>query len=105
MFPSDSSFNELHLIERQITLGGLMVQLKDIAEDVNLDLQDQLVNIIIELISIDECLAYFRNYERVANGNLNRARLENASNRLDLKNLQDQITHLQKALNNEADRL
>lgn len=105
MFPSDPSFNELHIRERQMILGQIMIELKDLADVFEGDTQNGIVDNIIDLISIDECLAYFVNYERSVNSQLNEARLQNAKHRLEIQGLKDELTHLQKSLDNAAERL
>ena len=105
MFPSDPSFNELHIRERQIILGQIMIELKELAEIFEGDTQNGIIDNIIDLISIDECLSYFVNYERSANAQLNQARLQNAKQRLEIQGLKDELTHLQKSLDNAAERL
>jgi hypothetical protein len=105
MFPSDPTFNELHIRERQLVLGQIMLDLKDLADIFEGDDQNGIVDNIIDLISIDECLSYFVNYERSANAQLNQARLQNAKQRLEIQGLKDELTHLQKSLDNAAERL
>lgn len=105
MFPSDPSFNELHIRERQLVLGQIMLDLKDLADIFEGDAQNGIVDNIIDLISIDECLSYFVNYERSVNAQLNQARLQNAKQRLEIQGLKDELTHLQKSLDNAAERL
>lgn len=105
MFPSDPSFNELHIRERQMILGQIMIELKDLAEAFDGATQNGIIDNVIDLISIDECLAYFINYERSANAQLNEARLQNAKQRLEIQGLKDEVTHLQKSLNNAAEGL
>jgi len=82
-----------------------MLDLKDLADIFEGDAQNGIVDNIIDLISIDECLSYFVNYERSANAQLNQARLQNAKQRLEIQGLKDELTHLQKSLDNAAERL
>lgn len=103
MFPSDPSFNELHIREKQILLGEILIWMNDLAQDSpSTREQNDIINRVIDLIEIDRILNYFIDFERSSNRFLNDARRENAKLRYDVYEKDLRIDELQKALDNAA---
>jgi hypothetical protein len=106
MFPSDPSFNELHIREKQILLGEILIWMNDLAQDAETSReQNDIINRVIDLIEIDRILNYFIDFERSSNRFLNEARLENAKLRYENQEMKKTIDNLQKALDNAASNI
>ncbi len=105
MFPSDPSFNEMYVREHQLRMGGVMLWLKELADDQDPKLANEIINNLIELIEVDNILSYFVNYERSCNDMLNKARLQNAKQIMEINTLKDEIKALQHALDEAAKNL
>ena len=106
MFPSDSTFNELHIREKQMLLGAILIWLNDCAQYAETHSeQNDIINKIIDLVEVDRVLNYFIDYERSVNRFLNEARLENAKLRYENQEMKQTIEKLQKALDNAAENL
>jgi len=103
MFPSDPTFNELHIREKQMLLGAHLIWLNDLAniQESTAD-QNEVINYIIDLVEVDRVMNYFIDYERSTNRFLNEARLTNAKLKLENQELRLQIENLQNALDNAA---
>jgi len=106
MFPSDPTFNELHIREKQMLLGSILLWLNDSANYAQ-DHQEQndIINKIIDLVEVDRVMNYFIDYERSTNRFLNEARLTNAKLKLENQEMKQTIDKLQKALDNAAENL
>lgn len=105
MFPSDPTFNEMHIREHQLRMGGVMLWLKELADEQDPKMANEIVNNLIELIEVDNILSYFMNYERSCNDMLNKARLQNARQIIEINTLKDEIKALQNALDRAAETL
>jgi len=106
MFPSDPTFNELHIREKQMLLGSILLWLNDSANYAQ-DHQEQndLINKIIDLVEVDRVMNYFIDYERSTNRFLNEARLTNAKLKLENQEMKQTIDKLQKALDNASENI
>ena len=106
MFPSDPTFNELHIREKQMLLGSILIWLNDYANYVdNVQEQNDIINKIIDLVEVDRVLNYFIDYERSTSRFLNEARLENAKLKYENQEMKQTIDKLQKALDNAAENI
>mgnify|MGYP003652312134 FL=1 len=106
MFPSDPTFNELHIREKQMLLGAILIWLNDMAQySESTQEQNDIVNKIIDLVEVDRVLNYFIDYERSTLRFLNEARLTNAKLKLENQEMQQTIDKLQKALDNAAENI
>ena len=106
MYPSDPTFNELHLREKQMLLTAHLIWLNDIAQDEQeVSYQNDIINRLIDLVEVQRCMDYFIDYERSANRFLNEARLENAKLKLSNKEMEILIDKLQNALDNAASNI
>lgn len=105
MFPSDPSFNEMYVREHQLRMGGVMLWLKELADEQDPKLANEIINNLIELIEVDNILSYFVNYERSCNDMLNKARLQNAKQIMEINTLKDEVKALQYALDEAAKNL
>lgn len=106
MFPSDPSFNELHIREKSLLLGAHLLWLNELAQDArDSSEQNDIIDKLIDLIEVQRCMDYFIDFERSANRSLNEARRENASLRYDIYEKNQRIEELQKALDNAASSL
>jgi hypothetical protein len=106
MFPSDPTFNELHIREKQMLLGSILLWLNDSANYAQ-DHQEQndIINKIIDLVEVDRVMNYFIDYERSTNRFLNEARLTNAKLKLENQEMKQTIDKLQKALDNASENI
>ena len=106
MFPSDPTFNELHIREKQMLLGAILIWMNDCAQYAETTQeQNDLVNKIIDLVEVDRVMNYFIDYERSSMRFLNEARMINAKLKLENQEMKDTIDKLQKALDNAANNL
>jgi hypothetical protein len=106
MFPSDPTFNELHIREKQMLLGAILIWLNDLANYAETHTeQNDIINKIIDLVEVDRVMNYFIDYERSTNRFLNEARLENAKLKYENQEMKQTIDKLQKALDNAAENL
>jgi hypothetical protein len=105
MYPSDNSINELVLRERQLRLAGVVNWMKDLSDDQDPKMQNEIINQIIELVSVDSAISYFINLERDMNRMMNQARLTNAKQLLEINELKDQLRNLKDALERCAEGL
>ena len=106
MFPSDPTFNELHIREKQMLLGSILLWLNDSANYAqDHEEQNDIINKIIDLVEVDRVMNYFIDYERSTNRFLNEARLTNAKLKLENQEMKQTIDKLQKALDNAAENL
>ena len=106
MFPSDPTFNEMHIREKQMLLTAHLIWLNAIAQDEeDVHIQNDVINRLIDLVEIQQCLDYYVNYERSVNRFLNEARLENAKIKLQNQEMSQMIDKLQKALDNAANNI
>lgn len=106
MFPSDTTFNELHIREKQMLLGAILIWLNDCAQYTETTQeQNDIINRIIDLVEIDRVLNYFIDYERSVNRLLSTARLDNAKLKVENSEMKQTIDKLQKALDNAAANL
>lgn len=105
MYPSDNSINELVLRERQLRLAGVVNWMKDLSDDQDPNMQNEIINQIIELVSVDSAISYFINLERDMNRMMNQARLTNAKQLLEINELKDQLRNLKDALERCAEGL
>ena len=106
MHPSDSTFNELHVREKQYLLAAIVMWLNDEAS-VTSDrkLQNELINKVIDLMEVDKVLSYFVDYEITTTRFLHEARLENLKLKSENNTLKDTINNLQKSLDECAQNL
>ena len=106
MFPSDNTFNELHIREKQMLLGAILIWLNDCAQYAeSTQEQNDIVNKIIDLVEVDRVMNYFIDYERSSMRFLNEARMINAKLKLENQEMKDTIDKLQKSLDNAANNL
>jgi len=106
MFPSDPTFNELHIREKQMLLGSILLWLNDSANYAqDHEEQNDIINKIIDLVEVDRVMNYFIDYERSTNRFLNEARLTNAKLKLENQEMKQTIDKLQKSLDNAADNI
>lgn len=105
MYPSDNSMNELVLRERQLRLAAVLNWLKDLSDDQEPKMQNEIINQIIELVSVDSAISYFITLERDMNRMLNQARLTNAKQLLEINELKDQLRNLNDAFERCAEGL
>jgi|TARA_R110000822_G_scaffold35184_6_gene99302 hypothetical protein len=106
MFPSDPTFNELYIREKQINLGAILIWMNEMAQDEeNLRYQNEIINKVIDLIEIDRVLNYFIDFERSCNRFLNEAKLENAKLKYENKEMANTIDKLQNILDNVAENI
>lgn len=105
MYPSDNSMNELVLRERQLRLAAVVNWLKDLSDDQEPKMQNEIINQIIELIAVDSAISYFITLERDMNRMLNQARLTNAKQLLEINELKDQLRNLNDAFERCAEGL
>ena len=106
MFPSDPTFNELHIREKQMLLSAHLIWLNELANlQDTVDDQNDVVNKLIDLVEVDRVMNYFIDYERSVNRFLNEARLENAKLRYENQEMKKTIDNLQKALDNAASNI
>ena len=60
MFPSDPTFNELHIREKQLVLGDTLLWMNQMAqEEDDIRYQNEIINRVIDLIEIDRVMNYF----------------------------------------------
>ena len=106
MFPSDPTFNELHIREKQLLLGDILLWMNQMAqEEDDIRYQNEIINRVIDLIEIDRVMNYFIDFERSSNRFLNEARLQNARLKHENQELKEVITNLQNALDNAASNI
>jgi hypothetical protein len=106
MFPSDPTFNELHIREKQLLLGDTLLWMNQMAqEEDDIRYQNEIINRVIDLIEIDRVMNYFIDFERSSNRFLNEARLQNARLKHENQELKEVITNLQNALDNAASNI
>lgn len=106
MFPSDPTFNELHIREKQLLLGDTLLWMNQMAQDEDdIRYQNEIINRVIDLIEIDRVMNYFIDFERSSNRFLNEARLQNARLKHENQELKEVITNLQNALDNAASNI
>lgn len=106
MFPSDTTFNELHIREKQMLLAAILIWLNDCAQYAETTQeQNDIINKIIDLVEVDRVLNYFIDFERSVNRFLNEARLTNAKLKYENQEMKQTIEKLQKALDNAAENL
>lgn len=105
MYHSENTMNELVLRERQMRLSAVINWLKDLADDQDSKMKNEIINQIIELISVDSAISYFITYERDMNRFLNQARLTNAKQLLEINDLKEQVKGLTNSLERCADGL
>lgn len=106
MYPSDQTFNELHIREKQMLLGAILIWLNDQAQFAEtVQEQNDIINRIIDLVEVDRVMSYFIDYERSTARFLNEAHLTNARLKLDNKEQAETIGKLQKALDNAAESI
>ena len=106
MFPSDPTFNELHIREKQLLLGDTLLWMNQMAqEEDDIRYQNEIINRVIDLIVIDRVMNYFIDFERSSNRFLNEARLQNARLKHENQELKEVITNLQNALDNAASNI
>jgi len=106
MFPSDPTFNELHIREKQMLLGSILLWLNDSANYAqDHEEQNDIINKIIDLVEVDRVMNYFIDYERSTNRFLNEARLTNAKLKLENQEMKQTIDKLQKALDNASENI
>ena len=105
MYPSDNSMNELVLRERQLRLAAVLNWLKDLSDDQEPKMQNEIINQIIELVSVDSAISYLITLERDMNRMLNQARLTNAKQLLEINELKDQLRNLNDAFERCAEGL
>jgi hypothetical protein len=106
MFPSDTTFNELHIREKQMLLGAILIWMNDCAQYAeSTQEQNDLVNKIIDLVEVDRVMNYFIDYERSSMRFLNEARMINAKLKLENQEMKDTIDKLQKSLDNAANNI
>jgi hypothetical protein len=105
MYPSDNSMNELVLRERQLRLAAVLNWLKDLSDDQEPKMQNEIINQIIELVAVDSAISYFITLERDMNRMLNQARLTNAKQLLEINELKDQLRNLNDAFERCAEGL
>lgn len=105
MYPSDNSMNELVLRERQLRLAAVVNWLKDLSDDQEPKMRNEIINQIIELVAVDSAISYFITLERDMNRMLNQARLTNAKQLLEINELKDQLRNLNDAFERCAEGL
>jgi len=106
MFPSDPTFNELHIREKQLLLGDTLLWMNQMAqEEDDIRYQNEIINRVIDLIEIDRVMNYFIDFERSSNRFLNEARLQNARLKHENQELKEVITNMQNALDNAASNI
>jgi hypothetical protein len=106
MFPSDPTFNELHIREKQMLLGAILVWLNDCAQySESTQEQNEIINKIIDLVEVDRVMNYFIDYERSSNRFLNEARLQNAKLKYENEEMKQTIDKLQNALDNAVNNI
>jgi hypothetical protein len=106
MLPSDPTFNELHIREKQMLLGAILIWLNDCAQYAETTQeQNDIINKIIDLVEVDRVLNYFIDYERSSMRFLNEARLTNTKLKLENQDMKETIDKLQKSLDNAANNL
>ena len=106
MFPSDPTFNELHIREKQMLLGAILIWLNDMAQYAETTQeQNDIINKIIDLVEVDRVMNYFIDYERSTGRFLNEARMTNAKLKLENQEMKQTIDKLQNALDNAASQL
>ena len=106
MFPSDPTFNELHIREKQLLLGDTLLWMNEMAQgEDDIRYQNEIINRVIDLIEIDRVMNYFIDFERSSNRFLNEARLQNARLKHENQELKEVITNLQNALDNAASNI
>jgi uncharacterized protein YerC len=94
-----STMNELVIRSHQMRMHAVMEGLYSISQG-NEEIHDSVIDWILDLQNIDNCLSYFINFERTINIMVNEARLENAKLNLE----QRQISDLNKELQEKLDR-
>lgn len=97
MYPSDNTINELVLRERQMRLAAVVNWMKDLADDQEPKMRNEIIDQIIELVAIDSAISYFINLERDMNRMMNQARLTNAKQLLEINDLKEQLKNLNDA--------
>jgi len=98
--PLSNSLNELVIRSHQMNLHAVTEGLYNMMQG-NDEIRDMMVDWILDLQNIDNCLSYFINYERTLNGLVNEARLENA--KIVMEN--HQIKDINKELTEKIERL
>jgi hypothetical protein len=83
--PLSSTLNELVIRGHQMKMHGVMEGLYALAQEEAL--RDSVVDWILDLQNIDNCLSYFIQYERSLNMMVNEARLDNAKLNLEIQTL------------------
>jgi hypothetical protein len=97
MYPSDNTINELVLRERQMRLAAVVNWMKDLADDQDPKMRNEIIDQIIELVAVDSAISYFINLERDMNRMMNQARLTNAKQLLEINELKEQLRNLNDA--------
>lgn len=105
MYPSDNTMNELVLRERQFRLAAVINWMKDLADEQDSKMRNEIIDQIIELVAIDSAISYFITLERDMNRMLNQARLTNAKQLLEINELKDQLRNLNDAFERCAEGL
>jgi hypothetical protein len=105
MYPSDNSINELVLRERQLRLAAVVNWMKDLSDDQDPKMRNEIINQIIELVSVDSAISYFITLERDMNRMLNQARLTNAKQLIEINDLKEKLKNLNDAFERCAEGL
>ena len=105
MYPSDNTMNELVLRERQFRLAAVINWMKDLADEQDSKMRNEIIDQIIELVAIDSAISYFITLERDMNRMLNQARLTNAKQLLEINDLKEQLKNLNDAFERCAEGL
>ena len=105
MYPSDNSINELVLRERQLRLASVVNWLKDLADEQEPKMKNEIINQIIELVSVDSAISYFITLERDMNRMMNQARLTNAKQLIEINDLKENLKNLNDAFERCAEGL
>lgn len=94
--PLSNTLNELVIRGHQMKMHGVMEGLYALAQEETL--RDSVIDWILDLQNIDNCLSYFINYERQLNMMVGEARLENAKLTLQIQQVSDMNKELQDKL-------
>lgn len=97
MYPSDNTMNELVLRERQFRLAAVINWMKDLSDEQDSKMRNEIIDQIIELVAVDSAISYFITLERDMNRMMNQARLTNAKQLLEINELKDQLRNLNDA--------
>lgn len=98
--PLSNSLNELVIRSHQMNLHVVTEGLYNMMNG-NDEIRETMVDWILDLQNIDNCLSYFINYERTLNGMVNEAKLENAKLVMEMY----QIKEINKELTQKVERL